>query len=610
VTLTSEPPAPTLADGASPRAPEPVRRAMWSRMAPLLGDRWSRIGVLVVLSVLSGLAESGILAVVAQTASSLVDHRKVVHASLGHLRIHTTDGVLLGVAGALAALRLLLQLPISLLPARISADVQARLRKQLFETFTRASWSAQSRDREGHLQEMATNQVMQASFGALHATNLAAAGSTFLVLVLSALALNLMAAAAVLGAAVLLFAILRPLNALGARKARALSQAQMGFASGIGEATRIAEETQVFGVSAEQRARVDHQVDVTRGYYFDTQLLARLIPNVYQSLVYVILVGGLAALYLAGSGGLASLGAVVLLLVRAGAYGQQMQAAYQMIRQAVPFVERLHDAQESYAASEPELGDRPLDTVQTIAFEDTSFAYANERPAVTDLSFELSRGEAIGIIGPSGAGKSTIVQLLLRLRRPDSGRFLVNGISADHFAAAEWPKKFAYVPQEPRLLHASVADNIKYYRELDDAAVERAARLACIHDDIASWPQSYDTIIGPRADAISGGQQQRMCLARALAGRPDVLVLDEPTSALDPRSEALLHESLVRLRGSVTLLIVAHRMMSLAICGRVMVIVDGRLEAFEPTGQLHLTSSYYRVASTLTGAGLQDTPTA
>jgi ABC-type multidrug transport system fused ATPase/permease subunit len=165
------------------------------------------------------------------------------------------------------------------------------------------------------------------------------------------------------------------------------------------------------------------------------------------------------------------------------------------------------------------------------------------------------------------------------------------------FAPTDWHKLVAYVPQEPRLLHASVEDNIRYFRKLDRAEIEQAARLARIHDDIMSWPRGYDTIIGPRADAVSGGQQQRVCIARALAARPGVLVLDEPTSALDPRSESLLQESLVALKGETTLFIVAHRMTTLDVCDRVMVIVDGRLEAFGTAAGLKRANAYYRYVS-------------
>jgi ATP-binding cassette, subfamily B, bacterial len=192
-----------------------------------------------------------------------------------------------------------------------------------------------------------------------------------------------------------------------------------------------------------------------------------------------------------------------------------------------------------------------------------------------------------------------LVQVILQLRAPDSGLYLVNGVPASQFVLDDWHARVAYVAQEPRLLHASVADNIRYFRPLDDAAVERAARLARIHEDIVNLFGGYDAVIGPRADAVSGGQQQRICIARALAGEPEILVLDEPTSALDPGSEHLLQESLLSLKGQVMLFVVAHRMSTLDICDRIMVIVDGRLAAFDTSAQLKQKNSYYRRASAL-----------
>jgi ABC-type multidrug transport system fused ATPase/permease subunit len=564
-----------------------------------LGDRRGAIAALALASVMSGITEAAILAVLAQVAATLVDGSKRVHVDVGPLHVNQTVGALLACAFALCVARLVLQVPVSSLPAQIAADVQARLRENLFGAFTRASWAVQSRDREGHLQELVTNQVAQAASGALQATALLVALLTFLVMVISALALNVAVALIVLAAAIALFALLRPLNALGSRAARALSRAQMDYAGEVGEAIRVAEETDVFGVAAIQRSQVDRLVARARDLFYRTLLITGLGPNMYQSLVYLILVAGLAAVYETSAGHFGSLGAVVLLLVRAGGYGRQIQASYLVVRQTLPFVERVKAAERRYLASSPVAGAVPLTRVETLAFEDVSFAYLPDRPVLSNVSFDVAGGEAIGIVGPSGAGKSTLVQILLRLRAPDSGRYLVNDYPVEQFAPEDWIRRVAYVPQEPRLLHASVAQNIRFLRDLDDAAVQRAARLAGIHEDVIRWPDGYDTVIGPRADAVSGGQQQRICLARALAAEPEMLVLDEPTSALDPHSERLIQGSLAALKGELTLFVVAHRMSTLDMCERVLVLVDGRLEAFDTVDRLRLDSSYYRSASAL-----------
>jgi ATP-binding cassette, subfamily B, bacterial len=571
----------------------------WSRLRPLIGERPRLIVALGGTSILSGFTEACILAVVAQVAVSFVKGHEHVTVKIGPAAVHATVGGMLTIALSLAVVRLALQLPISVLPARIAADVQAGMRKRLFGAFTDASWAMQSRDREGHLQEMMTSQVMQATQGALQMAILVTALFAFSMLILSAFALNVVAAVVVLGAAVVLFAALRPLNALGHRRARELSQAQMSYAGGVGEAVRVIEETHVFGVAGALRERVGRLVGTAQGLFFRTQMLARLVPNLYQSLILLVIVGGLIALHASGAGHFASLGAVVLMLLRAGTYGQQMQASYQIVRQALPFVERLQDAEMRYTASSPVEGRRPLPRVRTLRFESVSYAYRTGNPVLSDITFQVVGGEAIGVVGPSGAGKSTLVQILLRLRDPDEGRYLVNDLPVEEIMQGDWQRQVAYVPQEPRLIHASVADNIRYFRDLDDEAVKRAAQLARIHDDIIGWSKGYETIVGPRADAVSGGQQQRICLARALAAQPEVLVLDEPTSALDPRSEVLIQESLTALKDSVTLFIVAHRMSTLDICDRVMVIVDGRLEAFDTIGFLQRESAYYRSASAL-----------
>lgn len=153
-------------------------------------------------------------------------------------------------------------------------------------------------------------------------------------------------------------------------------------------------------------------------------------------------------------------------------------------------------------------------------------------------------------------------------------------------------------------MHASVGDNIRFMRELDDRAVERAARLAHIHDEVVSWPEGYDTIVGQRADGVSGGQRQRISLARALAAAPDLLVLDEPTSALDLGSEARIQASLARLRGRLTIFVVSHRLSTLAMCDRIVVLRGGRVDAIGTTDDLERSNAFYRRAAALTARGV------
>ncbi|HTD09228.1 MAG TPA: ABC transporter ATP-binding protein, partial [Solirubrobacteraceae bacterium] len=578
------------------REQAPSNMSTFAQLRSLLGGQRGSVLTLAIGTILMGLSESALLILLAETAATLATraHHARIHIWVIHVR--PSVSTLLLVALAVVFARLLLQVPLALLPPRIASRMQARLRTELFHSFSRASWDVQARDREGQLQETMTGQVAQATSAMYSAMGLITSSLLLAVMLLSAFALNVLAAVFVVVLTVSLFGLLRPLRRTGVQRARALSQAQLQYARGIAESIRVAEETQVFGASAAQRKRMDGFISTARGHLFATQVLLRLASNLYAAVISLLFVGGLFILYELGRGHAASLGAIVLILVRASSSGQNVQAAYQTLLQSMPFVERTQLAEGRYRESVPARGSRSLPEVATLGFDDVGFAYTLGRPVLSDISFEVNGGEVIGVIGPSGAGKSTLVQLLLRLRAPSEGRYLVNGLPAEEFSEDAWHTRVAYVPQEPRLLHASVAENIRFFREIDDEAVQRAGRLARIHEDIVSWPDGYDTIVGPRADAVSGGQQQRICLARALVAQPEVLVLDEPTSALDPTSESLIQESLMGLKQQLTLFIVAHRMSTLDICDRVMIIIDGKLTAFDTIELLQRENSYYRSA--------------
>ena len=217
-----------------------------------------------------------------------------------------------------------------------------------------------------------------------------------------------------------------------------------------------------------------------------------------------------------------------------------------------------------------------------------------------DLSFIVQGPEMIGIIGPSGSGKSTLVQLLLRLHAPQLGSYMVNGRLSASYTSRSWAAQMAFVPQDNALLHGSVADNVRFYRSwITDAHIERACRQAHVHDEVLAMPHGYQTVLGSGGYGISGGQRQRLGLARALAGDPSVVVLDEPTSALDMQSEALIQATFDDLHGNLTLFIIAHRMTTIRCCDRIMVLRDGCLDAFEEPADLARSNGFYGEATRL-----------
>ena len=195
-----------------------------------------------------------------------------------------------------------------------------------------------------------------------------------------------------------------------------------------------------------------------------------------------------------------------------------------------------------------------------IAFENVTLSFDRGAPVLEDLSFAIRAGEVMAIVGPSGSGKSTIADLVLRLLDPDNGTVRLDGRDLRTLSLKDLRRHVALVDQQPFILHASIAENIRYARPgASDAEVESAAREAALDGFIDLLPQKYDTIVGERGAALSVGERQRLALARAFLMDPAVLVLDEPTSALDPASERRIvagYENVMRNR---TVIVITHR---------------------------------------------------
>jgi ATP-binding cassette subfamily C protein CydD len=214
-----------------------------------------------------------------------------------------------------------------------------------------------------------------------------------------------------------------------------------------------------------------------------------------------------------------------------------------------------------------------------LRFDLVSFAYdRGQRLALDGLSFHVVAGETVAMVGPSGAGKSTVAYLLLRFVEPQKGTLTAGGQPLADWPLADWRRQVAWVPQAPTLFHGSVADNIRLGRpRATPDEVIRAARQAHAHEFVRALPQGYETLVGERGARLSGGEAQRIALARAFLKDAPLLILDEATADLDPEVEAHVQEALARLLRGRTAILIAHRLNTVLHADRILVMDGGRV---------------------------------
>lgn len=590
----------------SPGAFGRMRKA-WRRISPFFRASRSGIVLLVALAVLAGLVEASLLTLIAVIAASLAEGHTTPTFAFGPFSADVSRSVMFALAITLALARAGLQLWLAYLPARMSSTTLSDLRNQLFESFTASTWAVKSAERDGAFQTLMTQNATYTAHAVINLALGLTGGIMFLTMVVAAFVQSYVAAAMLLVTAIGLFFALRPLARTLRRYAKQLSRQAMTFTNYVQEVVQMAEETEVFGATTTYRSRFSDHIEEVRRPLLRTRFLSAAAPGLYQSVALLLLVMALIAISVANVSNLATIAAVVLMLMRALTYAQQIQAAVTSLDERVPFINQIVDALERYRDAPQQNGPDHLAEVEDIALTNVSFGY---RPGVTvlhDVAFELRTGEALGVVGPSGAGKSSIVQLLLRLRTPDTGAVRVNGKDVRQISRSSWQQAVAYVPQTSQVITGTVRDNIRFFREwLTDEQIVEAAKRAHIHDDVMAMSSGYDTVIGQRASAVSGGQRQRICLARALAGEPKILILDEPTSALDVRSEELVQQSLQSIKRDMAVVMIAHRLSTLAVCDRILVLVDGRVSAIGSRSDLLERSEFFRQVHEITQRGHSD----
>lgn len=230
-----------------------------------------------------------------------------------------------------------------------------------------------------------------------------------------------------------------------------------------------------------------------------------------------------------------------------------------------------------------------------LSLKNVSFRHQDDM-VLSEINLDLKIGESIGVIGPSGAGKTTLIDLILRLHRPESGQIILDDLSSDEFDLLSWRRRIVYVPQDSFILNASIADNVKFFdQEVTDEDVKNAIRSAHLDDLINSLPAGLLTKVGERGSRLSGGERQRIALARALARRPSILILDEATSSLDAHTEVAIKEALKGLKRTVTIIVIAHKPSTIDYVDKIIALKDGKIvETGSPAELMERPDSYFR----------------
>jgi ATP-binding cassette subfamily B protein len=238
----------------------------------------------------------------------------------------------------------------------------------------------------------------------------------------------------------------------------------------------------------------------------------------------------------------------------------------------------------AYIDRQPEITDAPdaaelSDVDGTVRLEHVTFTYPGAaRPAIDDLTVDIPAGQLVALVGPSGAGKTTITALVARFADPTAGRILIDGHDLRHVSLASWTNQLGMVFQDTFLFHASVADNLRYVRpDAIDAELVAAATAAHLHELITSLPDGYETIVGERGHRLSGGEKQRVAIARVILRDPRIVILDEATSNLDSVSEHHIQSALGLLLQGRTSIVIAHRLSTILAADQILVLDQGRL---------------------------------
>ena len=502
-------------------------------------------------------------------------------------------GLIVGLYILLVTARALLTRTLSLRETAFSEGTLLRLRSELYAAMSNAGWEQLASRKQADAVNLFVSQCGQVSYGISGIIHLIASGISAAVQLGIALWMNVPMTLAVclLGGGML--AVFLPVRRKSREYGDEMIRINRNFYAELENQLGSVKEVRAYGVEREHAEKFG---EISRAFRDAHLRYARLcsVPQVTYSVAAACIIAGaylLSTLVLKVP--VERLVVLVYIFARLWPVFSGLQGRLQGIYSCVPACERLA-AEKRELRAEPEAADaEPGDPEEfanwrCVRFEDVSFSYRDSaEEALEGVSFEIERGSVTALLGRNGAGKTTAVNLLLGFLRPGSGRVAVDGRALSPENIRAWRRQTGYVPQDPLILNASVRENLlRFHPSASEDELIDALKRAMAWDFVRALPDGLDTQLGDRGIRLSGGERQRIVLARVLIGRPKLIVLDEATSALDYESERAFREVIRSMGGDVAVILIAHRLATVRMAGRAIVLEDGKVVEMGRMGEL------------------------
>lgn len=449
----------------------------------------------------------------------------------------------------------------------------------VLHTFFRARWEFFSGSNQGRLLNTLNRELNIIGDTLGHLATLLAQVVQLAIYLAVPIWLNASMTLTALGFAVLLgvpFMLLHRLSYRLGKRNTETANMTMGVLSEVLGAARL-----ILGFGRQAQSRERYLMAFDRHVYVTlrSQTLATVVPSFFKPLAMLAVVIAVGFAAIQQQARISELAAVMWSLLATMPILSDLLQGNIQISNFLPSYEQLISLREKAAKVEEIEGQRIFTQMERgVELKDLDFTYPGRIQTLTGLNIYIHKSQMTALVGESGSGKSTVTDLVLGLQIPERGQVLIDGVSLGDWKQNSFRERIGYVPQDPLLFNGSIRDNLLWsFEQAKEDDLWGALRLANAEDFVKELPQGIDTLVGDRGVRLSGGQRQRIALARALLRKPDLLILDEAMSSLDSESELLIQQSIEQVAQDTTILVVAHRLSTIAKADQVYVMRQGRV---------------------------------